>query len=427
MQACTDIVVLPKELHDRVKYIVVYSHQDKAAYSIDVTHVRTTRGAEQLFYRLAMQQFRRHKKPLYGFLCPAMSSGSVCPYGRNCRDIHSTEVGYRERRLWNRPLHSTRSASSSSQVGVSTEGQKILVYTTSGGDQIPHTSVGSLALVLSAVNSRLGTRTTSVVPVPYPSVVLPDALTTTALPQPSYNQQTTLLNDPPTYDSVYSTHRNVLDTTLVPLHPFPHAHAQLTTGRGGTSYSHSNSVALPYPVRPFCAPSPGGTFVWMASPTTTPSAVNSRNMVYGYVAAPPSSANPTPTPPSFSSPAPNSNPATCPHCGNHVNSDMPASAPGVPQDSSPEWANYLPPPQEQSFSGKAGVLGSPASLSKIPEPRATLHLPTELLSALNNCVTSDYCGTLRIPCELTIEVTPSAAADMSTPSSSSRLSGDQCR
>jgi hypothetical protein len=152
-----ETVVLSSVLKDWLKYVVVYSHQDQVAYSIGIKHVLNTRGAEELFRRLSKQQFRKHKKPLHGFLCQSVSSGTICPFGRNCRDIHVTPEGFRERRLWNRSLQFQK---------VTTAGE-VDTRSVESIEQALLQSMCTMALVLSTTAAPLVLANTSVTQVPF--------------------------------------------------------------------------------------------------------------------------------------------------------------------------------------------------------------------------------------------------------------------
>jgi hypothetical protein len=384
MQECNDIVVLPKELLDRVKFIVVYSHQEKAAYSLDVTQVRNTRGAEQLFYRLAMQQFRRHKKPLYGFLCPSMINGTICPFERNCRDIHVTPNGYSERKLWTRPLQSPRVLAEQSRLqGSASENQKILVYTTSDNEEqqqaVSLTSVCSLALVLSAVNSGMDTRTTSVAQVPYHAVnrVQPglSPMVPQLLPPFNGNQLGSPYNDP-FYGQI-----NRMDpmVTLPFQNPFPNP-----------------ASVVPYPTLAPIYPSASvnGSIIShvILSPTRGVAAQSSISPISWGIRNNHSHIQPPLAPP----PA-----VTCPHCGNQW------SVP--PADPSMMWASPFPLIEQ----GPQAIADPTYS-----EPKAYISLPYSTLSTLNNSLISSCKGSVKVPCELTVEI----VAD----SDSSGGSGEPC-
>jgi hypothetical protein len=103
------LITLPAHLRGYVKYVVVLLPLNGCTYSLGIKYVCQSEGARELLQRLDEQRDRKHKKPLHAFLCASAASGTICPQGWGCTEIHCTIEGFRAKRTWDRPVKAIRS------------------------------------------------------------------------------------------------------------------------------------------------------------------------------------------------------------------------------------------------------------------------------------------------------------------------------
>jgi hypothetical protein len=133
------LITLPSHLRGYVKYVVVLLPLDGRTYSLGIKYICQSEGAHDLLQRLDEQRNRKHKKPLHAFLCSSAATGTLCPLGWSCPEIHVTPEGFREKRFWDRPVKATRTLKVQIPKAIQVEGARSIA-----GSHVLPTKRGSL-------------------------------------------------------------------------------------------------------------------------------------------------------------------------------------------------------------------------------------------------------------------------------------------
>eukprot|EP00996_Jenningsia_fusiforme_P004995 NODE_588_length_2070_cov_30.181098_g542_i0.p1 GENE.NODE_588_length_2070_cov_30.181098_g542_i0~~NODE_588_length_2070_cov_30.181098_g542_i0.p1 ORF type:complete len:549 (+),score=66.82 NODE_588_length_2070_cov_30.181098_g542_i0:66-1649(+) len=98
------LVRLSPQTRGYVKFIVAICQEDGCTYSLGISCILDSRGARSLLRKLEHQREHQHKRSLYGVLCGSVVSGVRCDLGLECPCVHVTAQGYKNRRVWSRPI-----------------------------------------------------------------------------------------------------------------------------------------------------------------------------------------------------------------------------------------------------------------------------------------------------------------------------------
>jgi hypothetical protein len=101
MDRAEELVVLPPTLKKYVRFMVLCDPVSLVKHSYPISGVQSTEGASYILNFLEKNVQRKHrKKSVVAWLCDSVIRDYRCCLGVQCPNVHVTNQGYKNRRLW---------------------------------------------------------------------------------------------------------------------------------------------------------------------------------------------------------------------------------------------------------------------------------------------------------------------------------------